>query len=188
MAPLVASHLVLVSRLLQGNRMLKLAFLALVLALAACSTAPVVKAPGQPAAVAEPEIRPLLERLYRSFNYGPRQEPDWRSMRACFIDGAQFVPEPPAGEPIRSYDVDALIAKWKSSMRRSKSANPGYSEWIDSTTITRTGDMLRVDVVFYGKEPGDPHPRRPGLDSLLLARSAGSWKVLSFVVQSESKL
>lgn len=50
------------------------------------------------------------------------------------------------------------------------------------------GELVRVDVVFYGKELGDPHPRKPGLDSLLLARTAGSWRVLSFVVQYESKL
>lgn len=134
------------------------------------------------------EVQVLLEQLYRSFNYGPGREPDWRLMRTSFVDGAQFVPEPSPGTPLRSYDVDALIAKWQSSMRAGSSSNLGYSEWIGSTSVDKVGELLRVDVVFYGKEPGDSHPRKPGLDSLLLARVNGSWKVLSFVVHSESKL
>lgn len=134
------------------------------------------------------EVQVLLDRLYRSFNYGPGEEPDWKSMRASFVDGAQFVPEPTGGSPLRSYDVDALIAKWQSSMRSGASVNLGYSEWIATISISKIGALLRVDVVFCGKEPGDPHQRQPGLDSLLLARVDGTWKVLSFVVHEESKL
>ena len=134
------------------------------------------------------EVQVLLEQLYRSFNYGAGQEPDWRLMRESFVDGAQFVPEPGSGEPLRSYDVDALIAKWRSSMRDDPSANHGYSEWIAGTSVEKVGEFLRVDVVFYGKEPGDSHARKPGMDSLLLARVDGGWKVLSFVVHNESKL
>jgi hypothetical protein len=134
------------------------------------------------------EVQVLLEQLYRSFNYGAGQEPDWRLMRTLFVDGAQFVPEPSPGAPLRSYDVDALIAKWQSSMRAGSSPNLGYSEWIGNTSVDKVGELLRVDVLFYGKEPGDSHPREPGLDSLLLARVNGSWKVLSFIVHNESKL
>jgi len=134
------------------------------------------------------EVQVLLEQLYGSFNYGAGQEPDWRLMRASFIDGAQFVPEPSPDTPLRSYDVDTLIATWQSSMRAGHSTNLGYSEWISSTSVDKVGELLRVDVLFYGKEPGDSHPRKPGLDSLLLARVDGSWKVLSFVVHNESKL
>ncbi len=166
--------------------------LALSLALASlgCSTLPnVERTPVQAVSPTETRaVQLLIEPLYRSFNYGPGQEPDWRLMRAAFIDGAQFVPEPSPDAPLRSYDVDALIAKWQSSMRTGSSTNPGYSEWISSTSVSKVGEMIRVDVVFYGKEPGDPHPRQAGLDSLLLAQVDGSWQVLSFVVHKESKL
>ncbi len=130
----------------------------------------------------------LLKQLYQSFNYGPGQEPNWGLMRASFLDGAQFVPEPSRGTPVRPYHVDKLITKWQSSMRGTPSLNHGYSEWIESTNIDRVGDMLRVDVIFYGKEPADPYPRKPGLDSLILVRVGDTWKVLSFIVHKESKL
>ena len=42
--------------------------------------------------------------------------------------------------------------------------------------------------LFQAERPGDPSPRKPGLDSLVLARIGPTWKVLSFVVQYESKL
>ena len=50
------------------------------------------------------------------------------------------------------------------------------------------GQLIRVDVAFQAKKTNDPAPRNPGLDSLVLANSGGDWKVLSFVIQYESKL
>jgi len=169
--------------------MVRALILAIALASMGCSAIPQAEpAPSRATLPIDGEVQALLDRLYHSFNYGPGQEPDWKLMRTSFVDGAQYVPEPSAGSPLRSYDVDALIAKWQSSMRSSTSVNPGYSEWIGSTSISKVGDLLRVDIVFYGKEPGDRHQRQPGLDSLLLARVDGTWKVLSFVVHKESKL
>jgi len=169
--------------------MIRALILTVALASTGCSAIPqVAQTPSRAALTADSEVQALLDRLYRSFNYGPGQEPDWKLMRASFVDGGQFVPEPTEGSQLRSHDIDALIAKWQSSMRANHAGNRGYSEWIGSTSITQVGDLLRVDVVFYGKEPGEPHQRQPGLDSLLLAQVDGTWKVLSFVVHRESKL
>lgn len=134
------------------------------------------------------EVRNLLNKLYRSFNYAAGQEPDWVLMRSCFVDGVLFAPEPELGAGIKPRDVDALIAAWQTSMRRRATGNAGYSEWIDDVQMSRVGKLIRVDVAFFGKEPGDRGPRKPGLDSIQLVEVNGQWKVLSFVVQYESKL
>lgn len=133
------------------------------------------------------QIRALLDKLYQSFNYPEGQEPDWALMGSCFVDGALFAPEPDAGDAIRPSDVDTLIAKWQAAMRRQPS-KPGYIEWIENVQMSQAGNLVRADVVFYGKEPGELRLRRPGLDSLQLVQVDGKWKVLSFVVQYESKL
>jgi hypothetical protein len=155
-----------------------------------CSTLPsqnqVVSSSISPAE--ERQVRAVLERLYRSFNYGQGEEPEWQLMRSCFLDGALFAPEPEAGGTYRPLDVDALIRKWQASIRKRPSENAGYSEWIDQVSTSRVGNLIRADVTFYGKEATDSHPRKPGLDSLQLVKIGGDWKVLSFVVQYESKL
>jgi hypothetical protein len=170
--------------------MLRQVFLAATLLCGGCSTY-AHHDPLTPDQAVTPEagrqIRALLDKLYHSFNYPENQEPDWAMMRSCFVDGALFAPEPDAGEAIRPRDVDALIAGWQAAMRR-RASHPGYSEWIDRVSISQVGKIVRADVVFYGREAGDTQPRRPGLDSLQLVQVDGEWRVLSFVVQSESKL
>lgn len=170
--------------------MLKSLLLTAALLASACAASPDrgTASPTRLASSTQQHVRALLDRLYRSFNYAKGQEPDWALMRSCFVDGALFVPEPDPGSAVRPADVDAVIAKWQASMRKRSAGNHGYSEWIDHVRTSRVGNLVRADVVFHGKEPGDPQPRKPGLDSLQLVQVDGEWKVLSFVVQYESKL
>lgn len=134
------------------------------------------------------QVDALLETLYAAFNYGAGEEPNWAAMRSVFVDGAPFVTEVPAGQAPRPLPIDGFIASWQASIRGSTSPGPGYAEWITDTRRTKVGRLIRVDVSFLAERPGDPSPRKPGLDSLVLAHVGGAWKVLSFVVQYESKL
>lgn len=130
----------------------------------------------------------LLSTLYKSFNYGAGAEPDWASMRSVFVEGAQFVSEAPIGQAPEPKTVDQLIADWQASMRKSKSPTAGYEEWITGTNITKAGRLIFVDVTFQAREPSDRRAREPGRDALVLTDVGGTLKVLSFVVQYESKL
>ncbi|MGV7210745.1 nuclear transport factor 2 family protein [Oxalobacteraceae bacterium A2-2] len=142
----------------------------------------------QPGSPEYAQIRALLDRLYQAFNYAPRQEPDWAAMRACFLDGAAFVVEAVPGQAARAQDIDAFITGWRNYMREHRDENVGYAEAIREARITQVGSVAHVDVMFYGREPGDPRQRQPGLDSLQLVLVDGQWKVAAFVVQRESKL
>lgn len=141
-----------------------------------------------PADVADhPDIRRLLDRLYKTFSYAPRQEPDWRTMRACFLDGAVFVLETGPGQQPVLQNIDAMIADWQTSLR-ADSGNAGFSEWIAHAAVRRNGKVANADVTFHARQPGDAHPRQSGLDSIQLMQSGEEWKVTAFVVQREAKL
>ncbi len=170
--------------------MLRILVLVLLIALASCvSTRPAAPLRAESLTSAETEqVDSLLEKLYRSFTYGEGEEPDWNLMRSVFVDGAQFVTEPPAGESPNPRSVDAFISSWQASIRGSTSPRPAHDEWITGTHITKVGQLIRVDVVFQAIKSNDPAPRKPGLDSLVLTKVGGVWKILSFVVQYESKL
>ena len=164
--------------------------LVLLLALAGCaSSEPVTLLRAVPLTVAETEeVDALLEDLYRSFCYEDGEEPDWTLMRSVFVEGAQFVTEPPAGEAPQPQSIDAFIASWQASIRERSTPTLATKEWILDLRSTRAGELIHVDVVFRASKRDDPGPREPGLDSLVLVHVAEAWRVLSFVVQYESKL
>jgi len=142
--------------------------------------------PPADAAGAHPDIRRLLDRLYKTFSYAPQQEPDWATMRACFLDGAVFVLEAGAGQRPVGQGIDAMIADWQKTTR-AESSNPGFSEWIEHAAIHRNGKVASVDVRFGARQAGDLRPRQPGLDSLQLMLDGDAWKVTAFVVQREAR-
>ena len=170
--------------------MLRTLVLVLLVALTSCaSTRPAAPLRTVPLTPAESEqVDSLLANLYLSFSHSAGEEPDWELMRSVFVDGAQFVTDPPDGEAPSPQTVDALIASWKDSIRKSTSPTLATAETITATRVTKLGQLIRVDVVFQAKKENDPSPRKPGLDSLVLANVGGDWRVLSFVVQYESKL
>lgn len=152
--------------------------------LLAASTAPVARATGLQS---DPDIGRLLERLYGTFSYAPRREPDWATMRSCFIDGAVFILEPAPGLAPAAQDIDAMIADWQTTLR-ADTQGLGFKEWIDHAAIARNGKVAHVDVTFGARQDGDPRPRRTGMDSLQLMRIGTQWKVTAFIVQYEARL
>lgn len=170
--------------------MLRILTLALAIMMAGCaSTGPADILRPESLSPAETEqVTTLLDKLYQSFNYGENEEPDWGLMRSVFVDGAQFSTEPPAGAAPNSQLLEDFISSWQTSIRNSTSSRPSHSEWVTGTRSTRLGQLIRVDVVFQAKKGSDTSPRKPGLDSLVLTQVNGNWKVLSFIVQYESKL
>ncbi|MCE7995220.1 MAG: hypothetical protein HEP71_24795 [Roseivirga sp.] len=134
------------------------------------------------------QIDRLLRDLYQSFSYDSGVEPDWELMRSVFIEGAQFVTEAVAGAPPQPQTIEDFISSWQHSIRNSASPPLKTSERIIETTARKTGRLIYVDVVFQASKSGDPSPRKPGLDSLILVNVDGVWKVLSFIIHYESKL
>jgi len=129
----------------------------------------------------------LLKNLYQSFMYNEAGEPDWELMRSVFFEGAQFVSEPAEGAPLRPQTIEGFISSWQQAIRNSNSSTVETSEKIIETRAHKIGKLIHVDVVFLASKANDPSPRKSGLDSLVLANVGGVWKVLSFVVQYESK-
>ena len=54
--------------------------------------------------------------------------------------------------------------------------------------MIKTGKLIHVDVVFQASKANYPSTRQYGLDSLTLVNSNGVWKIISFIIQYESKL
>ena len=123
------------------------------------------------------QVDALLDELYRSFSHGEGEEPDWELMRSVFVEGAQFVTEAPAGEAPEPRSVEAPLADWQAAVRSSDTPAPATEERITDTRIEKVGRLIRVDVVFEAKKAGDPAPRSPGLDSLVLVETDGGWKM-----------
>lgn len=134
------------------------------------------------------QVHALLEGLYRSFTYGADEEPDWGLMRSAFVENGQFVTEAAEGKAPDSQLLEAFITAWQEAIRSNSSPRPSHDEWITGTSATKLGELIRVDVEFLAKKGDDTKPRKPGLDSLVLVKVDGNWKVLSFIVHYESKL
>ena len=134
------------------------------------------------------QVDKLLKDLYESFAYGKEEEPNWALMSYVFVEGAQFVSEVPNGESPHPQTIEGFISNWQNSIRHSNSPTVATSERIIETRATKIGKLIRVDVAFQASKSNDPSPRKPGLDCLILANVDGVWKVLSFVIQYESKL
>ena len=130
----------------------------------------------------------LLKNLYQSFCYGNAEEPDWELMRSVFFEGAQFVSEVPQGGTPNPQTIEEFISSWQNSIRKSDSPTIETTERILETKATKIGNLIRVDILFQGSKSNETSPKKPGLDSLVLANVDGIWKILSFIVQYESKL
>lgn len=130
----------------------------------------------------------LLTNLYQSFSYAKAEEPNWDLMRSVFFKGAQFVTEVPEGETPKPQTIEEFISSWQNSIRNSDSLTIETSEQIIETKTIKTGKLIHVDVVFQASKANDPSPRKYGLDTLVLANENGNWKILSFIIQYESKL
>lgn len=134
------------------------------------------------------KVDELLQKVYQSFCYGNAEEPDWELMRSVFFEGALFVGEVPDGEVPKPQTIEDFISSWQHAIRNSNSPTIETTEKIIETKAVKRGELIYVDVVFQGAKANDPAPKKYGLDSLVLASVDGDWKVLSFVVQYESKL
>ena len=134
------------------------------------------------------QVDQLLEDLYRSFSYNGGVEPDWDLMRSGFIEGAQFVTEPTECSSLRPQTIAAFVESRQRSIRGSDIPTVKTTEEIIETKTSKIGNLIRVDVLFRASKANDPHPRKPGFDSLILAQVNGVWKILSFVIHYESKL
>lgn len=134
------------------------------------------------------QVDVLLKKLYQSFSYRKSEEPDWELMRSVFFEGAQFVGEAAVGEAPRPQTVEEFISSWQNTIRNSDSATVETTERIIETKTTKIGKLIRIDVIFQASKSDDPSPRKSGLDSILLTNLDGDWKILSFIVQYESKL
>lgn len=130
----------------------------------------------------------LLKKLYQSFSYGNAEEPNWELMRSLFIPAAQFVSEVADGEAPKPQSIEEFISSWQNSIRNTDSPTVETAEKIIETRTVKTGKLIRVEVVFQATKANDPSARKYGLDSLVLANVDGVWKILSFIIQSESKL
>ena len=180
----------LVSRLPQTPTLIRISIFGLIAVLTSCATIPQIDSLRvNPLTSAETQqVDALLDRLYRSFAYGADKEPDWDLMRSAFVENAQFVTEPAEGKAPDSQLLEAFITSWQETIRGSSAPRPSHDEWITGTTATKLGELIRVDVAFQAKKGNDTTPRKPGLDSLVLVKVDGQWKVLSFIVHYESKL
>lgn len=134
------------------------------------------------------QVDRLLKELYQSFSYDAQEEPDWELMRSVFFEGAQFVNEAPAGKAPSPQTIEEFIASWQKAIRGGNSPTVETTERIISAKTMKVGRLIRVDVVFQASKSNDPSPRKPGLDSLVLANVEGIWKILSCIIQYESKL
>ena len=134
------------------------------------------------------QVEKLLKNLYQSFSYAKSEEPNWELMRSVFLEGAQFVAELADGASPNPQTIEEFISSWQNSIRNSDSPTVETSEQIIETNSIKIGKLIRVDVVFQASKANDPSPRKYGLDSLLLVNVDGVWKILSFIIQYESKL
>ncbi|UCG27348.1 MAG: hypothetical protein JSV24_10270 [Bacteroidales bacterium] len=101
---------------------------------------------------------------------------DWESVRKLFIDEAVIVLRT-SREGTTVFSLDGFIDDFVNFVANYNIKETGFTEKIISIKPWVFGDMAHVLVLYEASIPGSGRPPQQGVDSFLLIRKEGSWKV-----------
>lgn len=155
--------------------------LAAALALLACRSVPADPRPGHA------DIEATIVELYRAFGFDAQSEPDWKTQRRIYLEGAAFVPAIQAGRMPAIDDTEKFIADFRAFATGGPYRDTGFHERIIGTRIESFGGIAHAFVAFEGFVPGRPEALSRGLDSLQLVHDGEVWRLVSFTTQYENE-
>ncbi len=118
----------------------------------------------------------VIRELYRLVTIEKGSTGDWDSVRALFIEEAVIVLR--TGRTTTSvFSLDGFVEDFVRFIESYNIVETGFTETILAMKPWVYGDMAHVLVLYEAAIPGTEHPSNKGIDSFLLIRKEGEWKV-----------
>jgi hypothetical protein len=156
------------------RRRLRLSLLVTVPALL-CFAAPLAAQESQSAeVVGTPEE--VVTELYDLVTFQPSNTPDWKRVRSLFLKEAVIVLRTSRTEST-VFSLDGFVNDFVQFIERANVVQTGFTEQIISIKPWTFKDMAHVLVLYEASIPGSGRAPQQGVDSLLLVRMDGAWKI-----------
>ena len=117
----------------------------------------------------------LVTELYKLVTVEAGNLPDWEKVRAMFIDEAVIVLRT-GPESTTVFSLDGFVDDFVSFIERENVQKTGFVERIVRMKPMEFGDTAHVLVLYESSIPG-VRPPRQGVDSFLLIRKDGRWRI-----------
>jgi len=118
----------------------------------------------------------VIRELYRLVTIEKGSTGDWDSVRALFIDEAVIVLRT-SRTATSVFSLDGFVNDFVRFIDSYNIVETGFTETILSMNPWIYGDMAHVLVLYEAAIPGSEIPPNKGIDSFLLIRKEGEWKV-----------
>jgi hypothetical protein len=118
----------------------------------------------------------VIRELYRLVTIEKGSTGEWDSVRALFIDEAVIVLRT-SRTATSVFTLDGFVDDFIRFIDSYNIVETGFTETILAMKPWVYGDMAHVLVLYEAKIPGSERPPSKGIDSFLLIRKEGEWKV-----------
>ena len=118
----------------------------------------------------------VIRELYRLVTIEKGSRGAWDSVRALFIDEAVIVLRTGRSETT-VFSLDGFVDDFIRFIDSYNIVQTGFTETILAMKPWVYGDMAHVLVLYEAAIPGTEYPSNKGIDSFLLIRKEGEWKV-----------
>jgi len=118
----------------------------------------------------------VIRELYRLVTIEKGSRGDWDSVRALFIDEAVIVLRT-SRTATSVFSLDGFVDDFVHFIDSYNIVETGFTETILAMKPWVYGDMAHVLVLYEAAIPETEYPSNKGIDSFLLIRQEGKWKV-----------
>jgi hypothetical protein len=118
----------------------------------------------------------VIRELYRLVTIEKGTTGDWDSVRALFIEEAVVVLRT-SRKATSVFTLEGFVNDFVSFIENYKIIETGFNETILNMKSWIYGDMAHVLVLYEAEIPNSDFPPNKGVDSILLIRKDGLWKI-----------
>ncbi len=118
----------------------------------------------------------VIRELYRLVTIEKGTKGDWDRVRSLFIDEAVVVLRT-SRTATSVFSLDGFIDDFVHFIESYNIVETGFTETILAMKPWVYRDMAHVLVLYEAAIPGSEHPSNKGIDSFLLIRKEGEWKI-----------
>lgn len=118
----------------------------------------------------------LVAALYQAVTFRGSNQPDWDVVRSYFIPEATVVLRTARTET-HVFSVDGFVQDFQDFIDGAQIGTVGFTERVVRMRTWTYRDMAHVLVLYEASIPGSGRPPQQGVDSFLLTRREGVWRI-----------
>ncbi len=120
----------------------------------------------------------VVRELYNLVSFPAGTAPDWDRVREAFIEEAVIVLRT-SPENSTIFSLEGFVADFVSFVERVQADQGGFQERILRLKSRTFGDTAHILVLYEASIPGSSRAPQQGVDSFLLIRKDGVWKIVA---------